>query len=118
MLKTASGRGFQPSFVMFDSWYSGTDNLRCISRPCWNWLTCIRNNRMVNPDDTDNRLVSFFTIPDDGLKIHMKKLGFVRVFHTINKDGKERYCATNFLTMDHQDRQNLRAICWLIKKKL
>jgi hypothetical protein len=26
MLHTASDRGFQPYFVMFDSWYSGNDN--------------------------------------------------------------------------------------------
>lgn len=115
MLKTASERGFQPYFVMFDSWYSGIDNLKCVSRLGWNWFTRIKKNRMVNPDHTDNRPVSSLTFPDDGLNVHMKKFGFVRVFHTVNKDGKERFWATNFLTMDHEDRRNLQAICWSIE---
>jgi|GEM_PF-1936440 len=77
----------------------------------WTWFSRIKKNRMVNPDHTDNRPVSSLTIPDDGLNVHMKKFGFVRVFHTVNTDGKERYWATNFLTMDHLDRRNLQAIC-------
>jgi hypothetical protein len=115
MITTASTRGFQPYFVMFDSWYSGIDNLKCVSRLGWNWFTRIKKNRMVNPDHTDNRPVSSLTIPDDGLNVHMKKFGFVRVFHTVNKDGKERFWATSFLTMDHEDRRNLQAICWSIE---
>ena len=115
MLKTTSGRSFQPSFVMFDSWYSGIDNLKCVSRLGWNWFSRIKKNRMVNPDHTDNRPISSLSIPDDGMNVHMKKYGFVRVFHTVNKDGKERFWATSFLTMDHQDRRNLQSICWSIE---
>jgi len=50
-------------------------------------------------------------IPYDGLNGHMKKFGFVRLSHTVNKDGKERFWSTHFLTMDSQDRRNLQAIC-------
>ena len=115
MITTASTRGFHPFFVMFDSWYSGIDNLKCITKLGWNWFSRIKKNRMVNPDHTDNRPVSSLVIPDDGMTVHMKKYGFVRVFHTVNKDGKERFWASNFLTMDHQDRKNLQAICWSIE---
>jgi hypothetical protein len=100
---------------MFDNWYSGIDTLKCGSRLGWNWFTRIKKNRTVNPDHTDNRPVFSLTIPDDGLNVHRKKFGFVRVFHTVNKDGKERFWATNFLTMDHDDRKNLQAICWSIE---
>jgi hypothetical protein len=68
---------------------------------------------MVNPDETENRPVSDLEIPDDGMIVHMKKYGFVRVFHTVNKDGKNRFWATNFLTMDYQ--RNFLAICWSIE---
>jgi putative transposase len=115
MLKTASVRGFQPYFVMFDSWYSGIDNLKCIAKLGWNWFSRVKKNRMVNPDDTENSPVSSLVIPDDGCVVHMKKYGFIRLFHSINKSGKDRYWATNFLTMDHQDRKNLQAICWSIE---
>jgi len=80
MVKTAFDRGFQPYFVMFDSWYSGIDNLKCIDTFGWYWFSRIKKNRMVNPDKTGNRPVSVLTIPDDGMTVHMKKYGFVRVF--------------------------------------
>lgn len=115
MLKTASVREFQPYFVMFDSWYSGIDNLKCITKLGWNWFSRVKKNRMVNPDDTENCPVSSLVIPDDGCVVHMKKYGFIRLFHSINKSGRDRYWATNFLTMDHQDRKNLQAICWAIE---
>jgi hypothetical protein len=70
---------------------------------------------MVNPDLTDNRPVSSLTIPDDGLNVPMKKFGFVWFFHFVNKDGKKRFCASNFLTMDHDDRKNFQMICWSIE---
>lgn len=115
MLKTAATRGFQPAFVLFDSWYSGIENLKCLDRLGWQWFTRIKKNRMVNPDDTGNRPVATLAIPDDGLVVHMKKYGFVKVFHTVNKAGKDRYWATNCLIMDVTDRRNLQAICWSIE---
>jgi hypothetical protein len=115
MVMMASAWGFQPYFVMFDSWYSGIDNLNCVSRLGWNWFFCMKKNRMVNPDDTENRPVSDLDLPDEGLTVHMKKYGFVRVFHTVNKDGKSRFWATNFLTLDYQERENLQAIYWSIE---
>jgi hypothetical protein len=73
---------------MFDSWYSGIDNLMCVSRLGWNWFSRIKKNLMVNPDDTKNRPVSDLEISEDGVTVHMKKYGFIRLFHTLNKDGK------------------------------
>ncbi len=70
---------------------------------------------MVNPDHTVNCQVSSLTIPDDGMTVHMKKYGFVRVFRTINKKDRGRFWASNFLTMDLLDRKNLQAICWQLK---
>lgn len=99
MLETASGRGFQPNFVMFDSGYSGIDHLKCVSRFGWDRFSRIKKNRMVNPDPTDNRPVSTLLIPEEGLRVHMKKFRFVRVFHAVNLMGKERFWATNLLTL-------------------
>jgi len=52
MVMTVSARGFQPYFVMFDSWYYGIDYLKCVLKLGWNWFSRIKKNRMVNPDDT------------------------------------------------------------------
>lgn len=67
---------------------------------------------MMNPHHTVNCQVSSLAIPDDGMTVHLKKYGFARVFRTANKDGKDRFWASNFLTMDLMDRKNLQAICW------
>ena len=115
MLNTAAERGFQPAFVLFDSWYSGIDNLKCIDQLGWYWFTRVKKNRMMNPDDTKNQPVSTLTIPDDGLIVHMKKYGFVKVFHTVNRSGKDQYWATNCPIMDMTGRRNMQAIGWSIE---
>ena len=112
MLQTAFERGFQPYVVIFDSWYSGIDNLKFINRFEWYWFSRVKKNRMVNPDKTGNRPVSSISIPDDGIVVHLKKYGFIRLLHSVNKIGKDRYWVSNYLNMDYQDRKNLQAI-WL-----
>lgn len=57
MLATAKERGFAPQCVVFDSWYSSLDNLKLIRRYEWLWLTRLKRNRHVNPDNTGNRPV-------------------------------------------------------------
>jgi hypothetical protein len=115
MLQTAADRGFQPNFVLFDSWYSGIENLKFIDKLGWRWFSRVKKNRMVNPDNTENQPVASLTVPDDGAAVHMKKYGFIKLFHSVNKAGKDRYWATNCLTMDYTDRKNLQAICWSIE---
>jgi hypothetical protein len=81
----------------------------------WNWLTQVKKNRSVNPDNTENRSVSSLTISDDGMVVHMKKFGFVKVFYSRNKAGRDWYWETNCLTMDGTGRKNLQAISWSIE---
>ena len=115
MLQTAADRGFQPYFVSFDSWYSSTANLKFIDKLGWQWFSRVKKNRMVNPDNTENRPVASLTISEDGEVVHMKKYGFIKLFHSVNKAGKDRYWATNCLIMDAIDRRNLQAIAWSIE---
>lgn len=115
MLKTAVARNFQPYVVMFDSWYSSNANLKFIDKLGWLWFSRVKKNRQVNPDNTGNRPVSSVFIPDDGTVVHMKKYWFIKLLHSINKKGKDRYWVTNSLEMDKQDRKNLQAISWSIE---
>lgn len=115
MLQTAADRGFQPYFVLFDSWYSSTANLKFIDKLGWQWFSRVKKNRMVNPDNTENRPVASLIISEDGEVVHMKKYGFIKLFHSVNKAGKDRYWATNCLIMDAIDRRNLQAIAWSIE---
>jgi hypothetical protein len=115
MLQTANDRGFVPYFVMFDSWYSCNKNLKFIRRLGWRFFTRIKKNRQVNPDRTGNVPVSSLVIPDDGIVVHMKEYGFVKVFHSKNKAGRDRYWITNCFEVDYMGRKNLQAICWAIE---
>ena len=115
MLQTASNRGFRPNLVMFDSWYSGTENVKFIKNLGWEWFARIKKNRLMNPDKTKNRPVSSLIISSEGEVVHMRMYGFVKVFCSRNKAGKDRYWATNYLTMDNMDREVLQALSWSIE---
>ena len=115
MALTAFKRGFTPSFIMFDSWYSGIENLKCINRLGWNFFTRVNKNRMVNPDAQGNVQVSKVIIPEEGLEVHLKKYGFIRLFHSLNRKGVSRYWVTNFIPMNNEDRLVLQSICWTIE---
>jgi putative transposase len=55
MLKQAKERGFEPRYVLFDSWYSSLDNLKAIRSYGWRWLCRLKSNRLVNPDKSGNQ---------------------------------------------------------------
>jgi len=88
MLDTASGRDFDPEYVVSPgSWYSGLDNLKKIRSCGWDFFTRLKRNRLVNPDDTHNRQVRKVDIPEEGRVVHLKGFGFARVFRTGSKSG-------------------------------
>jgi hypothetical protein len=115
MLQTAADRGFIPYFVMFDSWYACIKNLKFIRKLGWRFFCRIKKNRLVNPDKTGNVPVSFLTVPDDGMVVHMKEYGFVKIFHSKDAVGRGRYWVTNCLEMNYMGRKNLQVICWAIE---
>lgn len=115
MALTAYKRGFTPSFIMFDSWYSGNENLKFINRLGWNFFTRVKKNRMVNPDALGNVQVSELDIPEEGLEVHLKKYGFIRLFHSLNRKGASRFWVTNYIPLNNEDRLVLQSICWTIE---
>ena len=54
MLDKAEERGFKPEFVLFDTWYASVKNLKTIGKKEWHFLTRLKNNRLVNPDNKRN----------------------------------------------------------------
>ena len=77
MLATGKERGFTPKCVVFDSWYSSLDNLKLIQVYGWIWLTRLKRNRHVNPDNTGNRPLSIADIQAMGTVVHLKGYGLV-----------------------------------------
>lgn len=115
MLVVASSRGFEPAFVLFDEWYSGLDNLKLVRNLGWSFLTRLRSNRLVTPDQTRQVKVSTVEIGPGGREVHLKGFGLVRVFRTEPRDGHAEYWVTNRLTMTEGERSALGHEAWGIE---
>lgn len=115
MLATARERGFQPQCVIFDSWYSGLENLKRIRRYGWRWLTQLKANRLVNPDGRGNRPLSEVEISEQGTVVHLRGYGFIQVFLIVTPDGDREYWATNDLEMDGLTRLKFAEQFWAIE---
>jgi hypothetical protein len=107
MLRTARERGFTPSYVLFDSWYSSLENLKAIRGYGWHWLCRLKGNRHVNPAGEGNVALETVVIPGEGRVVHLKGYGFVKVFRTVAQDGDVEYWATDNLEMGEEERQAL-----------
>jgi hypothetical protein len=99
MVKQAQQRGFSPQLVVFDSWYSGLENLKLLRRRQWPWLTQLKSNRQVSIDRTGNRAIREILIPMHGRNVHLKGYGWVKVFRTVGTNGDAEYWATSQLNM-------------------
>lgn len=115
MLARAHGRGVTPEYVLFDSWYSGLENLKQIHRYGWRFLTRLKSNRLVNPDKTGNRPIGEIEIAPEGCLVHLKGFGMVRVFRTVGRDGDAEHWATNDLAMREEEREGLAKQAWGIE---
>ena len=116
MLTTAKERGFEPRYVLFDSWYSSSlDNLKHIRGLGWRWLTRLKENRMVNPDGKGNVPIGSVQVPPEGRVVHLRGYGFVRVFRTVSRDGDAEYWASDDLYMKEGAREELAGKAWGIE---
>ncbi len=107
MLQTAKERGFRPRYVCFDGWYSSLANLKAVRGHGWHFLTRLKCNRQVNPDDTDNVAVEAVDIPAHGRQVHLKGFGFIQVFRIVAENGDTEHWATSDLKMLDWTRQEL-----------
>ena len=107
MLQTAKERGFRPQYVCFDGWYSSLANLKAVRGHGWHFLTRLKSNRQVNPDDTENMAVKDIAIPGSGRTVHLKGFGFIQVFRTVASNGDAEHWATDDLKMEDGERSEL-----------
>jgi len=116
MLHKAKERNFKPSFVLFDSWYASVENLKLIRKYGWHWLTRLKKNRLVNPDDTKNIQIQEIEIPPEGRIVHLKAYGFIKVFKIVPEDGDIEYWATDVPDMDEAKREKIGGYSWRIEE--
>ena len=115
MFKTAKERGFSPEMTMFDSWYSGLDNLKLLQQQQWPWLCRLKSNRQVNPDNTVNVAVAQLDISSEGKIVHLKGYGMIKLFRTVAKDGDADYWATSQLDMTMEQFETYAQQAWVIE---
>lgn len=70
MLHEAKKRGFHPKCVLSDSRNSSIENLKLVRSLTWLWVTRLKSNRLVNPDETFNRPISEIEVPSAGGLVH------------------------------------------------
>jgi len=115
LLETAKARGFAPSLVAFDSWYSSLENLKLVREFHWDWLTRLKSNRQVSLQAGEQQAVSALDIPHLGLAVHLRGYGLVKLFRTVDPHGNAEHWATSRLSMTEAQREVLSARAWLIE---
>jgi hypothetical protein len=89
---------------VFDGWYSSLENLKTIRGYGWLWLTRLKRNRLVNPDDTGNLPLYQVELNAAGTIVHLKGYGMVKVFKIVTPDGDIDEWATNDLNLPELQR--------------
>ena len=115
LLEQAHRRGFHPSLVAFDSWYSSLENLKWVRGFGWDWLTRLKSNRQVSRQAGQQQAVSELDIPASGVQVHLRGYGMVKVFRTVDPHGNADYWATNRLDMTEPQRRLLADRTWLVE---
>jgi len=116
LVRVAKERGFAPRFVVFDSWYSGKENLKAVRECGWLFLTQVRSNRRVNPDRAGNRPISGCDIAATGTVVHLEGFGLVKAFRIATTNGGTEHWITNDLAMDEGTRLALGERAWGIEE--
>lgn len=83
--------GLKPLSVRGDSWYSSRDNLKFLKNKELGFLMGIAKNRKVSIEQELYVQVQALEIPDDGIVVHLKKFGQVKVFRKTFKNERDRY---------------------------
>jgi putative transposase len=115
-LKRRRSEGLHPDVWWGNSWYSSLDNLKRIRDYGWIWLTRLKCNRHVNPDNIGNRPLHEVAIAGTGTVVHLKGYGFVKVFKIVALNGDIDYWATNDLNLNELQRLQFAEFAWAIEE--
>lgn len=118
MLTTAKTRGFKPNKVLMDGFYASLGNLKLINQYGWIFVTRLKSNRLVStaPGKQNRHPLKEIEIPQEGLILHLKGFGMVKVFLIDFQNGNKEYIGTNDLTLSLEDARLAGAQRWKIEE--
>lgn len=118
MLKLAYHKKFSPDMVLMDSWYASMETVKLIDKFNWIFVTRLRSNRTVSvaPGKQNRFKISELQIPEEGLIVHLKGFGQIKVFLIVFPNGNREYMATNKLEFSNSDIRDAAAKRWKIEE--
>jgi hypothetical protein len=100
MLQLAAKRGFSPTYLLMDSWYTAIDNLKALDSLHWKWIGQLKTNRQVSVQKGEYVAVSALDWTDKPVrKVWLKEYGFILVSKMVATNGDIAYIATNDLSL-------------------
>lgn len=105
MLKRAYQRGFNPLYVLMDSWYTSIQNLKIITRDFkWNFICNLKSNRQVSISQGTYISIADLDLADKQVrKVWLKEFGFILVCKIVDQNEDITYLATSDLALIDYD---------------
>lgn len=116
MLSLAEQRGFNPDFILFDSWYATLENLKHIDNSGWKWITRLPHNRIVSEKAHEQKHLDQLNIPAAGLIVHLRGYGMIKIFKTVSEEKSVEYLATNNLILSASAMERIYGKRWKIEE--
>lgn len=117
MVKECWRWGLRPRWVSADSWYASIENLKLLRNQEMGFLVGLETNRIVSTTPGCYEQVGKIEdMPQEGLFTHLKSFDFVKVFRTVDTEGRVRHYAM-YLQDQQQCRQISREIFKEVKAK-
>ena len=93
MVEEVLSWGLRPAAVTADSWFSGVENLKFLREQGLGFLIALEKNRVVSEQAHVYQPVCELDLPEKGKVVHLRRVGFVTVFRTVDKHGTARHYA-------------------------
>lgn len=116
MLALAKYRRFIPRFVLFDGWYASLDNLKLLDKMDYKWITQLPKNRVISTEPKKYFHLDELTFSKEGIVVHLKGYGFVKIFKKVSKERGVEYYATNDINLSMSDVESIYGKRWKIEE--
>jgi putative transposase len=111
MIHQAKERNLKPKAVVFDTWYSGLDNLKKVRNSGFHWVTGLRKNRVVN----GKKRLEEIEISEEGQIVFLRGYGTIRVFKFVSTNRRIDYFATSMLNISREQMSHFMETRWTVE---